>query len=130
LSGRFFSPKIRFFQKYENTNTSDALSCLRALGQAHRLAAFRALVQAGPPGLFVGDLRDALGIPGPTLSAHLNLLRSAGLARDRRDGRHIQVAADFEQMNALLAYLTENCCAGAPCDAASVACAPARPQDA
>jgi ArsR family transcriptional regulator len=104
-------------------NTEAALDCLRALSQEHRLAAFRALVQAGPAGLGVGDLRDRLGIPGPTLSAHLNQLRAAGLVRDQRDGRHIQLGADFEQMNALLAYLTENCCAGAGCSG-TVSCPP------
>ena len=104
-------------------NTQRALDCLRALGQEHRLAAFRALVQAGPAGLCVGELREALGIPGPTLSAHLNQLRQAGLVQDQREGRQIQVAADFARMNALLAYLTENCCAGADCRPAS-ACDP------
>lgn len=101
-------------------DTLIALDCLRALGQEHRLAAFRALVQAGPAGLCVGELRASLGIPGPTLSAHLNQLRAAGLVQDHRDGRHIQLVADFARMNALLAYLTENCCAGAPCAPASV----------
>lgn len=103
-------------------NTESALDCLRALGQEHRLAAFRALVQAGPAGLCVGDLRECLGIPGPTLSSHLNQLRAAGLVSDRRDGRVIQVAADFAQMNALLGYLTENCCAGASCAPALSPC--------
>ena len=105
-------------------DTTIALDCLRALAQEHRLAAFRALVQAGPTGLCVGELRQALGIPGPTLSSHLNQLRAAGLVKDHRDGRHIQLAADFQRMNALLAYLTENCCAGAPCAPTSV-CTPA-----
>jgi DNA-binding transcriptional ArsR family regulator len=96
-------------------DTQRALDCLRALAQEHRLAAFRALVQAGPDGLCVGDLRQQLGIPGPTLTAHLNQLRAAGLVQDQREGRQIQLAADFARMNALLAYLTENCCAGAAC---------------
>jgi ArsR family transcriptional regulator, arsenate/arsenite/antimonite-responsive transcriptional repressor len=107
--------------------TQTALDCLRALGQEHRLAAFRALVQAGPAGLCVGELREALGIPGPTLSAHLNQLRQAGLVRDQREGRQIQLAADFARMNALLAYLTENCCAGADCGPTS-ACALPTPE--
>lgn len=102
-----------------SVDTVTALDCLRALGQEHRLAAFRALVQAGPAGLCVGELRETLGIPGPTLSAHLNQLRQAGLVRDQREGRQIQLAADFARMNALLAYLTENCCAGADCGPAS-----------
>ena len=92
--------------------TNDALDALTALGQESRLAAFRRLVQAGPEGMSVGDLRDRLGLPPATLSAHLNVLRAAGLVQDKREGRVIRISANYEQMNALLAYLTENCCAG------------------
>lgn len=106
-------------------DTQRALDCLRALAQEHRLAAFRALVQAGPDGLCVGDLRQQLGIPGPTLTAHLNQLRAAGLVQDQREGRQIQLAADFARMNVLLAYLTENCCAGATSCGPGVICPPA-----
>ncbi len=100
-------------------NSEVAVIALRALSQTHRLAAFRALVQAGPSGLTVGELRTRLQLPPATLSAHLNQLRAAGLVADRRDGRSIQVSAHFEQMNALIAFLTENCCAGRPQDCAS-----------
>lgn len=102
--------------------TEQALSALSALGQPHRLAAFRALVVAGPAGLAVGELRERVGVPPATLSAHLNVLRNAGLVADEREGRVIRVRADFPQMNSLIAYLTENCCAGAGCDAS--ACEP------
>lgn len=95
--------------------TQHALSALRALGQPHRLAAFRALVVAGPDGLSVGELRDLVDLPPATLTAHLNALRSAGLVADTREGRVIRVRADFERMNALIGYLTENCCGGASC---------------
>ena len=98
-------------------NTDTALDALRALGQTSRLGAFRALVQAGQQGLAVGELRERLDLPPATLSAHLNVLRSAGLVANEREGRVIRVRADFGQMNALIAYLTENCCAGADCDA-------------
>ncbi|MES2859046.1 MAG: metalloregulator ArsR/SmtB family transcription factor [Pseudomonadota bacterium] len=91
------------------------LSALRALSHAHRLAAFRALVQAGPGGLAVGELRDALGLPPATLTSHLNQLRSAGLVSDQREGRVIRVRADYSAMDALLGFLTDNCCGGAPC---------------
>ena len=93
-------------------NTPDALAALRALGHESRLAAYRQLVQAGPDGLPVGDLRDRLALPPATLTAHLNVLRGAGLVGDEREGRVIRVRADYARMNALLAYLTENCCAG------------------
>ena len=102
--------------------TDAALDALRALGQISRLAAFRALIEAGPEGLAVGELRDRLDLPPATLSAHLNVLRSAGLVGDERQGRVIRVRADFARMNALIAYLTENCCAGADCDVGTAAC--------
>ncbi len=89
-----------------------SLSALKALSQEHRLHAFRALIAAGPDGLAVGELREIVDVPPATLSAHLNVLRGAGLVIDQREGRVIRVRADYARMNALLAYLTENCCAG------------------
>ena len=98
------------------------LAALKALSQEHRLRAFRALVAAGDAGLAVGELRGLVDLPPATLSAHLNVLRAAGLVIDRREGRVIRVRADYARMNARLGYLTENCCAGSPAD-----CAPASP---
>ncbi|MBP6748931.1 MAG: helix-turn-helix transcriptional regulator [Xanthomonadaceae bacterium] len=89
------------------------IAALKALSQEHRLAAFRALVAAGEGGLAVGELREIVAVPAATLTAHLNVLRNAGLVLDRREGRSIRVRADYARMTALLAYLTENCCAGA-----------------
>ena len=103
--------------------TKSALTALSALGHESRLAAYRQLVQAGNNGLSVGELRDRLALPPATLSAHLNILRAAGLVQDEREGRVIRVRADYGQMNALLAYLTENCCTGSSCDPVS-SCAP------
>ena len=103
-------------------DTSLALDALRALSQEYRLTAFRQLIQAGPAGLSVGELREQVGIPPATLSAHLNVLRAAGLVTDMREGRVIRVRADFNRMNALVAYLTENCCAGVACAPASECC--------
>ncbi len=93
-----------------------ALTALKALAQESRLAAFRLLIQAGDPGMAVGDLREALSIPPATLTAHLNILRSAGLVLDQREGRVIRIRADYSRMNSLQAFLTENCCQGAPCE--------------
>ena len=90
-----------------------AVSALNAVSHETRLAAFRALVQAGPDGLAVGELREQLDLPPATLTAHLNVLRAAALVHDEREGRVIRVRANYLQMNALIAYLTENCCAGA-----------------
>ena len=90
-----------------------ALASLTALGHKSRLRAFRHLVEAGPDGMPVGELRDYLELPAATLTAHLNVLRGAGLVTNQREGRVIRVRADYERMNGLIAYLTENCCAGA-----------------
>jgi DNA-binding transcriptional ArsR family regulator len=118
------------FWNYRIMKTDTALDALRALGQISRLAAFKALVEAGPAGLAVGELRDCLDLPPATLSAHLNVLRGAGLVADERQGRVIRVRADFAQMDALIAYLTENCCAGADCKAGTAGCSPTHGADA
>jgi ArsR family transcriptional regulator len=94
-------------------HTLAALDGLRALAHDTRLAAFRRLVQAGPDGLSVGELRGQLDLPAATLTAHLNLLRAAGLVDDTREGRVIRLRANYARIDALLGYLTENCCAGA-----------------
>lgn len=96
-------------------NTDDAVDSLRALAHQHRLSAYRALVEAGPRGMAVGELRDALDLPAATLTAHLNQLRSAGLVSDEREGRVIRIRADFVRMNDLVGFLTENCCGGTSC---------------
>ena len=88
---------------------------LSALAQEHRLAAYRLLVEAGPEGRAAGALAEALGIPASSLSFHLAQLSHAGLVNQRRVSRSIIYSADFSAMNTLIAYLTENCCAGAAC---------------
>jgi DNA-binding transcriptional ArsR family regulator len=104
--------------------TTNALTALAALGHESRLAAFRQLVQAGDTGLSVGELRERLALAPATLSAHLNVLRAAGLVDDQREGRVIRVRANYAQMNALLGYLTENCCAGDAACAPATVCSP------
>ena len=98
---------------------SKVVEALGALAQESRLDVFRLLVQAGADGIPAGRIGERLGLPSPTLSFHLNQLRHAGLIVPRRDGRSIIYAADFEAMNGLMGFLTENCCQG---DAA--ACVP------
>lgn len=100
------------------------IAALKALAHPHRLELFRLLVQAGPGGATVGTLQADTRHAGATLSNHLNTLRRAGLIRDRRDGRNIHCRADYARMNALIDYLTENCCAGAGCEP-SQPCTPA-----
>lgn len=94
----------------------DILRCLSALSQAARLRAFRALVGAGPAGMTPGQLAEVLAVPSPTLSFHLKELAHAQLVSQTREGRHILYRARFDRMNALLAYLTDHCCAGQPCE--------------
>ncbi|MCZ8251567.1 MAG: helix-turn-helix domain-containing protein [Hylemonella sp.] len=97
---------------------TDALTSLAALAQAQRLRAFRALVVAGPDGLTPGVLAEQLEISPSALSFHLKELVHAGLAASQPDGRHLVYRANFAQMDALLAYLTEHCCQGGVCEAA------------
>ncbi|WP_066342400.1 ArsR/SmtB family transcription factor [Azohydromonas lata] len=100
----------------------DVVRSLAALAQPARLQAFRALVVAGQAGLTPGALAEALGTPASTLSFHLKELANAGLVSQERDGRNLIYRAAFDQMNGLLAYLTENCCQGAACLPAAKPC--------
>lgn len=104
--------------------SNTAVAALSALAQDGRLAIFRALVQAGPAGLCPGELAKKLGMAAPTLSFHLAQLRHAGLIGAARQGRSLTYAADFEAMNALIGFLTENCCGSGPNACGVTACAP------
>jgi ArsR family transcriptional regulator len=104
--------------------TSDAVAALGALAQDSRLDVFRLLVRTGPEGLSAGDIAERLKIASPTLSFHLAQLRQAGLVTMKRDGRSLIYSADYDGMNGLMAFLTENCCAGAGC--AVPVCAPSK----
>lgn len=100
-------------------NSPAAVEALSALAQEHRLALFRLLVQAGDEGMPAGAIAGTLGVPNSSLSFHLAHLTRAGLIRQRRDGRSLIYTADYAAMNALVAYLMENCCGGAVCAPAS-----------
>ena len=95
-----------------------AVTALGALAHETRLRLYRQLVQAGPNGMAAGALAERLAVPPSSLSFHLNDLMQAGLIGQRRLGRSLIYAADFERMNALVGFLTENCCGGA------ISCAP------
>jgi ArsR family transcriptional regulator len=119
---------VLYFYNSRNMKSPDALACLKALAQEHRLNLYRLLVQAGAEGMAVGELAAATGLAGATLTNHLHILRRAGLVDDERRGRVIQCSANYLQMNQLLGFLTENCCAGsmtADC-APATTCRPAR----
>ncbi|WP_363345815.1 metalloregulator ArsR/SmtB family transcription factor [Methylocystis echinoides] len=97
-----------------------AIAVLVALGNETRLDIFRLLMQAGPEGLPAGQIGVRLGLPPATLSFHLNQLKHADLITFRRERRSLIYSAAYPVMNALLAYMTENCCQGAAalCEAA------------
>src|ERR1700681_1777804 len=103
---------------------TDVVAALAALAQDNRLDVFRLLVEAGPEGMPAGAVATALDLAPNTLTFHFDRLRAAGLVTVRRDGRSMIYAARFEPMNALLSYLTENCCGGAHC-APAPECKPA-----
>lgn len=104
-------------------NSETAIAALGALAQEHRLALFRLLVQAGEEGMAAGAIAAALDVPNSSLSFHLAQLSRAGLIRQERRHRSLIFRADYAAMNALVAYLMENCCAGAGCGPAA-ACTP------
>ena len=95
--------------------STQAVTALAALAQETRLAIFRLLVEAGPTGLAVGEIGASVRAAPATLSFHLKELAGAGLLSSRQDGRYIFYSANYAQMNALLAFLTENCCARDGC---------------
>jgi DNA-binding transcriptional ArsR family regulator len=89
---------------------ADVIKSLAALAQPLRLQVFRALVVVGDAGLTPGAIHDALGTPPATLSFHLT---------QERASRNLIYRANYERMNGLLGYLTDNCCQGADCTAES-----------
>ena len=95
--------------------TTQAVGSLAALAHPSRLAIFRLLVKTGPQGMAAGAIGEKLKVPGATLSFHLASLSHAGLVKSRQDGRFVIYSADFQNMLALVDYLTENCCSGAAC---------------
>jgi DNA-binding transcriptional ArsR family regulator len=108
------------------SKSTTVVAALAALAQHTRLALFRLLVEAGPAGLAAGAIAERLGVAAPTLSFHLKELTHAGLIRSLQQGRYVVYSADFDAMNALVAYLTENCCRMS-CEAeCEPTCAPAK----
>lgn len=94
-----------------------AIRSLAALAHESRLAVFRMLVAVGPEGLPAGEIAQKLNVSPSSLSFHLKDLSYAGLVSARQEGRYVFYSADFDAMSELIRFLTENCCAGAPCGA-------------
>ena len=91
-----------------------AVTALAALAQETRLGIFRLLIEAGPEGVSVGRIGEALRVPGATLSFHLKELARSGLVSSRQEKQFFYYAVDFERMAALMTFLTQNCCKGMP----------------
>jgi DNA-binding transcriptional ArsR family regulator len=104
--------------------TATVVEALGALAHEHRLAVYRLLVEQGPQGLPAGVIGERIGLVPSSLTFHLQALHRAGLIRQVRASRQLIYSADYEVMNGLVGYLTDNCCSatGGKCD---VQCAPA-----
>ncbi len=100
-----------------------AIEALGALASEARLGVYRLLVKRGPEGYTPSELATRLDLPAPTLSFHLKGLTQAGLVMSRREGRNLYYNPNFERMNALVGFLTENCCSLAD-EACGAACEP------
>ena len=92
----------------------DAVAALAALAQESRLAVFRLLVRSAPDGLTPGVIGEQLELPAPTLSFHLKALAQAGLVSAVQEGRYLRYRAEITTINALIDFLTEDCCGGDP----------------
>lgn len=101
--------------------TTAAVAALSALAHEGRLEIFRLLVKAGDPGMAAGEIARATGVLPNTLSSNLSILSAAGLVASRREGRSIIYTAAYDRMRDLLAFLMEDCCAGAPAVCAPLA---------
>jgi DNA-binding transcriptional ArsR family regulator len=99
-------------------NNTDAVTALAALAQYSRLAIVRLLIQNAPAGLTVGLIGEQLALPAPTLSFHLKTLSHAGLVTTTQEGRFVRCRAEMGRINALIGFLTDDCCGGRPeiCD--------------
>jgi ArsR family transcriptional regulator, arsenate/arsenite/antimonite-responsive transcriptional repressor len=104
--------------------TKHAVEALGALAHEYRLGIYRLLVEQGPEGLSAGAIAEAVGLVPSSLTFHLQNLQRAGLIVQRRESRSLIYSVDFESMNDLVGYLTENCCKGTG-DSCATACKPA-----
>lgn len=95
--------------------TDKVITALAALAQESRLAVFRLLVQAGPEGMAATKISEQVGVPPSSLSFHLKEMLHADLVTSRQESRFVIYAANFQTMNGLIGFLTENCCGGNPC---------------
>lgn len=83
---------------------------LNEIGNPTRLKIVRLLVRAGDDGLPVGAIQKKLQIPGSTLTHHISHLKNAGVIRQQRQKATLFCKMEYERLNKLVAYLTEECC--------------------
>ena len=88
------------------------ITALGALAHETRLDIYRLLVRAGTDGVAAGAIAESIGLVPATLSFHLKELKNAGVISSRREGRSLIYAPEFDAMQGLLSFLTENCCQG------------------
>jgi ArsR family transcriptional regulator len=105
--------------------TPQVIGALSALAHEHRLAIYRLLVERGPEGLPAGTIGERIGLVPSSLTFHLQNLQRAGLITQQRASRQLIYSADFDVMNGLVGYLTENCCKASG-ESCSNVCAPTR----
>jgi DNA-binding transcriptional ArsR family regulator len=94
----------------ENEKLTNYANMLSAMGTDARLRIMRLLLSAHPEGLVVGDIQSALGIPGSTLSHHLEKLKYVGLVEIRRDRQYLWYSANSKTLGELLSFLFAECC--------------------
>ena len=94
----------------ENEKLTNYANMLSAIGTEARLRIMRFLLSAHPEGLVVGDIQSALGIPGSTLSHHLEKLKYVGLVEVRRDRQYLWYSANSKALGELLSFLFAECC--------------------
>jgi ArsR family transcriptional regulator, arsenate/arsenite/antimonite-responsive transcriptional repressor len=119
----FFEPLLAYIPNFHYIgimDTKDIIAALSALAQDSRLAVFRLLVQVGPQGMAATQIAEQLALPPSSLSFHLKELMHANMVIQRKAGRSLIYSANFETMNQVLGFLTENCCGGNVCSPVSM----------
>lgn len=90
---------------------------LKELGHPTRLGIFKRLVKSGKKGIAVGVVQAELKIPGSTLSHHISSLASAGLIKQRREGRTLYCVVEYEKLQSVISFFQDECCIDeASCD--------------
>jgi ArsR family transcriptional regulator len=81
-----------------------------AMGTEPRLRIMQLLLKAHPDGLVVNEIQIELGIPGSTLSHHLDKLKNEGLVHVQRESTFLRYRADADALQELLQFLYAECC--------------------